>query len=117
MSHRFRALLMLLAILWQCLAMADPLAVFERGLEFEHAVLHAQAADHHHHDDLSVHLENDDGAALHLHPDGGFNNAACLPVAWFEPSAAQFLAPVDRSLAEADSADLDRLLRPPKRPA
>ena len=105
---------MLLAILWQSLVMVGPLAVSDRGQEFEHAVLHAQAADHHH-DDLSVHVENADGAAQHLHADGGFNTAAWLPLARFEPFAAQRLAPIDRPRGVAASADLDRLLRPPKR--
>ena len=117
MPYRLRAVLMLLAILWQSLVMVGPLAVSDRGQEFEHAVLHAQAADHHHHDDLSVHVENADGAAQHLHADGGFNNPAWLPVAGFEPSAAQLLAPIDRTRAAAASSDLDRLLRPPKRHA
>ena len=108
---------MLLAILWQSLVMVGPVTVSDRGQAYEHAVLHAQAADHHHHDDLSVHLESADGAAQHLHADGGFNNPAWLPVAGFEPSAAQLLAPIDRTRAAAASADLDRLLRPPKRHA
>ncbi len=108
---------MLLAILWQSLVMVGPLTESHRGQEFEHAVLHAQTADHHHHDDLTVHVENADGVAPHLHADGGFNNTGWLPSAWFEPSVAQPLAPVDRSLAAAASADLLLLLRPPKRHA
>lgn len=108
---------MLLAMLWQCLAMAGPLAPSQAAQGFEHTLLHGQATDHHHHDDASIHLQEADGKLPHQHVDGGFNTPGCLPSAWYCGVAFRPMAPVERANPLAPSADLEGLLRPPQRRA
>lgn len=117
MPRRLRALLMLLAMLWQCLAMAGPLAPLQAGQGLEHTLLHSQATDHHHHDDASIHLQEADGTLPHQHAEGSFNTLGCLPSAWFSGGTFRPVAPVERAKPLAPSVDLEGLLRPPQRRA
>ena len=114
---RRRALLMLFAMLWQCLVMAGPLPLSQAAQGFEHTLLHGQAADHHHHDDASIHLQEADGAFPHHHADGSFNTLGYLPSAWFSGGAFRPIAPGESADPLALSADLEGLLRPPRRQA
>lgn len=121
MPRRLRALLMLFAMLWQCMAMGGPLAQSQVAQGFEHTLLHGQATDHHHHDlhdgDASIHLQEADDALPHQHADGSFNTLGCLPSAWFSVGTFRPIAPVERANPLAPSADLEGLLRPPQRQA
>ncbi len=120
MPRRLRALLMLFAMVWQCMAMAGPMAQSQALQGFEHTLLHGQATDHHHdlHDgDASIHLQEADDALPHQHADGSFNTLGWLPSAWFSVGTFRSIAPVERANLLAPSADLECLLRPPQRQA
>lgn len=114
MRSRWGAYLLLFAIFWQCLAVAANWAPMQAAQGFEHAVLHGQTTEHHHHDDASVHVEETDGALAHQHADGGFNTPGCLPNAGFSGLAFRQVVPTDWANPLAPSADLDAWLRPPR---
>ncbi len=114
MSQRIRACLLLIAMVWQSLGLASPLAVAEQLEHWVHGSLHVQIADHHHHADESVHLEDSASAASHHHTDGGINPAGLLVTGW--PGVAAFKAgsPAEGVAVEIAEPLLAGLLRPPR---
>lgn len=118
MSSRLRAILLLLPLLWQLLPVLSPLSVVERAVELEHAALHWQDTDHHHHDgDQSFHVDDTGGASMHFHADGEFNTAGPLTTGWSRVAAGQPPSPDMDEESFFPSAHLEGPLRPPRRTA
>ena len=93
MSSRFRAIFLLMAILWQTSSILSPLTIAQRAIELEQTALHWQDANHHHHDDQSLHLVDAAGAPQHLHADVGFNTAVLLNTYWPHVATVRPLSP------------------------
>lgn len=62
-----RALLLLLAMVWQALAWLTPVHLDHQKEVIAHMVLHAQEVDHHHHADQTLHVEDNGSEPPHQH--------------------------------------------------
>ncbi len=105
---------MLVAMLLQTWAGLTSGGVAQKAQEFAHAVAHAQAANHHHHDDGALHLEQTSEESAHQHADEGIQLAALLPNAAaalpdLRPTAVGWTA-----AAALASVFLEGPLRPPR---
>lgn len=114
MPIRLRALGLLFAILWQTLAMVSPMSIAAKSMEYEHAILHTQVSDHHHHDDGSLHLEALDASPSHLHADTGYSGSGILPGAIAQELMAPLAGPGTDAANGGPSPYLDGPLRPPR---
>ncbi len=88
--------------------------VAQQAQEFAHAVAHAQTANHHHHGDGSLHLEQTSEEPAHQHADEGIQLSALLPAAApglpdLRPTAVGWTA-----AAALASVFLEGPLRPPR---
>lgn len=100
MSGRFFTLLTLACLLWQSLSGLSPFAFVKQANEISHAIVHSQNANHHHHDDHSLHLDEPGRPAAHHHHDGASSVTGMPPTpSTFAtttqgslPGLAQFLA-------------------------
>ena len=115
MSRSLRALILLLVLMWQSVAMLGTVKVAQQVGEIEHLAVHGQDSSHHHHADHADHAlhMDDDVAVQHIHADSG-NNAAGL-LATFLPvvSPIRSISPPETSHAFWRSPTLDGPLRPP----
>ena len=106
--------LMVLALLWQSVALARVGSTVNVLADLEHAALHWQSTSHHHHDDGSYHEEDSAEASQHLMTDhlGASLEMAAGP----EPLATQgpSAAPSERPSLPWPSPPPDGLLRPPR---
>jgi hypothetical protein len=114
MSKRVWATAVLVAMLLQAWAGLTSGGVAQKAQEFAHAVTHAQAANHHHHDDGSLHLEPASQEPAHQHADEGMQLSALLPAAApalpdLRPTAVGWTA-----AAALASVFLEGPLRPPR---
>lgn len=114
MLRSTRALLLLLAMVWQSLAWVTPYGISERSDDFAHLTVHIQELDHHHHADASLHMGEEVDSVNHLHPDSG-----AQPLGLFSLGERPVLAFMPASLPcslilEPPSVVLDGLLRPPQ---
>jgi hypothetical protein len=66
-----QALILIAVLLWQALSWATPFVVGEHAQRLAHLLIHEEVVDHHHHNDDSIHLQEADKDAVHLHADGG----------------------------------------------
>ena len=117
MSSRLRAIFLLMAILWQTFSVLSPLTIAQRVIELEQTALHWQDADHHHHDDKSLHLVDAAGVPQHVHADAGFNATGLLTTAWSPVVTARPLSPDMVVQALGPQPHLEGPLRPPRRNA
>jgi len=107
-------LVVLIAMLWQSVAMARIGSSVNVLADAEHAALHWQGESHHHHDDGSYHLDDSKESTQHVVTD---HLSASL--AMTAPSSHDF-APLEsadhRGLHETrvPNPTLDGLLRPPR---
>lgn len=112
MLFRLFAFVLLAALFLQSATSFGPETIAQRTGDIEHLMVHYQEADHHHHSDSSLHME-DDGSAQHSHYDYGNSSAAFVNAP--NPALIDLGA---SSLVEARpalwiSATIDGLLRPP----
>jgi hypothetical protein len=105
---------MLLAMLWQSLALARPGSTVNVLADLEHAALHWQGEGHHHHHDGAVHLDDSEASTLHVLSDHVMATTALLPAAshHFPPSTSA--RPGGLHDARVPDPFLDDLLRPPR---
>lgn len=107
-------LALVLAMLWQSVALARPGSTVNVLSDLAHAALHWQQEGHHHHDDGSFHLDDSPASAFHLLGDHLTVTTALLPaVAHHVPRSGS--APPDglQGVCVPDPV-LDGLLRPPR---
>lgn len=112
MTRRVRALLLTLCLLLQALATLLPAGVEGRAEQFGHALVHAQALGHHHHD-ATLQLDADEAVAHQHGLDGG--QPPCLPAVLVNIAAAKpASAMASSNVPVPPSAELQGLLRPPR---
>ena len=105
---------MLLALLWQSVALARAGSTGNALANLEHAALHWQDSGHHHHEDGSYHLDDSPESALHVIADHLSVSAVLMTsVAYgFAPPAST--SPGGWHDRAAPHPFLDGLLRPPR---
>ncbi len=69
MSRPFRAILLMLAVVWQTAALFTPWISSHWAAELDHIAVHTQGNGHHHHDDQTLHLDDNDAGLMHQHAD------------------------------------------------
>lgn len=115
MTRSTRALLLLLIMCWQALAVSSPWAADARAAEVEHMTLHDQSTGHHHHDDFSMHADNaGDENAQHQHADTGLQPPGLTPDAPLALPILRSSAPASRDEQAGPSPSLEGPKRPPK---
>jgi len=105
---------MLIAMLWQSVAMGGIGSTVNALADLEHATLHWQEESHHHHEDGSYHLDDSNESMQHVVTD---NLSASL--AMVAPSSHDFpplgsAAPRGLHETAVPTPTLDGLLRPPR---
>lgn len=105
---------MLVAMLWQSVAMARVGSTVNPLADLTHAALHWQQEGHHHHEDGSYHLDDSKESAQHLVMDHlSASLVAAAPLSHdFAPLGST--APVGLQATRAPNPSLDGLLRPPQ---
>jgi hypothetical protein len=104
----------LIALLLQTGIGLTPRGVAQKSQELGHTIVHAQGAQHHHHDDGSLHLEQALDESAHQHADEGMQLSALLSVS---SSAVPVVVPcaVEWTAAAAvTTVFLEGPLRPPR---
>jgi hypothetical protein len=107
-------LVMLMSMLWQSMALARVGSTVNALADTEHAALHWQGEDHHHHPDGSYHLDDSSESAQHVFSDHLSAVTALLPTSAPGFAALGASAPADLHETRAPSPILDGLLRPPR---
>ena len=107
-------LVMLLAMLWQSVAMARIGSTVNALADPEHAALHWQGEAHHHHEDKSIHQDDSKESMQHMVTD-----PLNAPLALASPSPRDFpplrsAAPDGLHAQLVPNPALDDLLRPPR---
>ena len=107
-------LVMLIAMLWQSMALARVGSTVNALADLVHVSLHWQETGHHHHEDGSYHLDDSNESARHILSDH-VSSTAALTVAsshCFPPLGST--APSDLLKILLPNPTLDGLLRPPR---
>lgn len=105
---------MLLAMLWQSVALARAGSTVNALVDMQHTALHWQEEGHHHHEDGSYHLDDSNESVQHVLCDHVCASAA-LPVSAshdFPPLGSA--APGCLQKAPVPDPDPEGLLRPPR---
>jgi len=105
---------MLMAVLvWQSVSMLGAWSVSQQVEDLEHLIVHCQDANHHHHADNALHMDDDGGPVQHLHADSGTGTAALLNS--LNPTLAEVrsVSPPESKPDSWLSATLEGPLRPP----
>ncbi len=110
-------LVVLLAMLWQSLALARPGSTVNLLADLEHAALHWAGEDHHHHDDGSYHQDDSQASTLHVLGDPVSVATVLLPAISQQPPPSTGARPGGLLDTAVPAPFLDGLLRPPRRPA
>jgi hypothetical protein len=111
MTFRIFSFVLLAALFLQSAAAFGPATVAQRAGEIEHLIVHYQDANHHHHSDSSLHMD-DDVAVQHSHPDYG-SSAALVNAPHPTLIVSGFSSLAEAQTAFWISATVDALLRPP----
>ena len=114
MSTSFRALILLAVIFWQSIAMLGPVILAQRAGELAHMAVHVQDANHHHHADHAMHLDDDTGAPQHLHADAGHGISGLLASSAPSMTRISAILALEARPAFWRSPSLEGPLRPPK---
>lgn len=114
MLRRSRALVLIMAFVFQTLALLSPWSVAAATEDLEHLTLHALDGRHHHHGDQSLHVQDAEESVQHQHADGGPQTGVPLATA-VGPCEAAARGAVPQFDGQAFlSAAPDGLLRPPR---
>ncbi len=105
---------MLLAILWQSVALARVGSTVNPLTDLAHATLHWQVEAHHHHEDGSYHLDDSKESVKHVVTDhlNASLDMAVAPAHDFPPLGSA--APDGVQEQRVPNPALDGLLRPPR---
>jgi hypothetical protein len=105
---------MLLAMLWQSLAMAGPGSTVNALADLAHSTLHWQEEGHHHHEDGSYHRDDSTESVQHLVTD--HLNASLALAAPASHDFPPLISALPDGLHETlvPNPVLDGLLRPPR---
>jgi hypothetical protein len=114
MPQQARAVFLMLLLLWQSLTGLAAVRVDEQRDVLAHALVHAQAMDHHHHMDASLHLDDAVATDEHQHVHDGLQLHAVPPVTLLHLAVAPPSAPAALALARRPPVFLEGPLRPPQ---
>jgi hypothetical protein len=117
MLSKIRSITLLTAILWQSIALFGSWSVGQQVSELEQLIVHAQEANHHHHADAALHMEDDGSPLQHMHADSGSGFTGLIPSLPSTIVTARSMSPPELSLANWLSPTLEGPLRPPMLPA
>jgi hypothetical protein len=113
MTRIFRALLLLSVLLWQTATAVGSMTLAQREGGLEHLIVHCEDANHHHHADNALHMDDDGGPVQHLHADTGNGSPALLTSQPPPLADVRSMSPPDKSYAAWLSPTLEGPLRPP----
>ena len=105
---------MLLATLWQSVAMARVGSTVNPLADLEHATLHWQGEAHHHHEDGSYHQDDSKESVQHVVTDHLNPSRALAASASHAFTPLGSAAPADLHKRLVPNPALDGLLRPPR---
>jgi hypothetical protein len=105
---------LLMAMLWQSVAMARPGSSINALADSAHAALHIAEAGHHHHDDGSFHFDDSIESAQHLMADQVSGATALLATESTGLAHAGSESPEALRAHTRPQPFLDGLLRPPR---
>ena len=107
--------LLLIALLWQTVAMAHVGFGRDHGSGAAHVALHLEEEPHHHHDDGSFHQDSSDESVKHVYADGYANTAGFVPAHTPDVQVdARSVAQLSGAPAAHDSPVLEGPRRPPR---
>lgn len=104
----------LIAMLWQSVALARPGSTVNVLADLNHAAMHWQGEAHHHDDDGSLHMDDSPASTFHLLADHVSLTAALLPASAQHVAPPAFARPGWWQDARTSDPFLDGLLRPPR---
>lgn len=105
---------MLLAMLWQSVALARAGSTVNALADMVHTALHWQQQGHHHHEDGSYHLDDSPESVQHVISDHMGGSAALLVSASHDVPSLASAAPAGQHKASVPDPDPEGLLRPPR---
>ncbi|MBA3623993.1 MAG: hypothetical protein H0W48_05995 [Methylibium sp.] len=105
---------LLVAMLWQSMALAHAGGAVEAVSDPAHAVLHWQDEGHHHHDDGSRHFDDSDESVQHLFVDHVTAPVALLHAVSASTSPLGSSVPGEQCESMAPQPFIDGPLRPPR---
>lgn len=111
--HRLRALLLLVILVWQSVAMLGPVTVAQRADGLAHMAVHLQEASHHHHADETLHLDGGNDAVPHFHADSGSSPTGLLTSSGAAVMHLKPTLPLEGSPLIWHAPTLEGPLRPP----
>ena len=114
MSRPIRALLLMLAVVWQTVALFTPWVSSHWAAELDHMAVHTQGDGHHHHADQTLHLDDNDAGLMHQHTDTSTHSLGLWQDTTLHFISASRSAVVSRADALGPPPHLDGLLRPPQ---
>ena len=114
MHRRATAVLLLLALLWQSVAVAAPGWAFAQVQDLAHSSLHWSEDAHHHHEDGSYHQDDSAESVQHVIADAGLHAATLLASARSDFSGLDASSPAMTTDAVRPPPYLDGPHRPPR---
>lgn len=109
-----QALILIAVMFWQALSWVVPVVVAEQTQRLAHVMVHEEVVDHHHHHDESIHVQDADNDAVHLHADGGIQPVGLAASITALTSLSLPVLPPQAVVVCPPSVCLDGLLRPPQ---
>ena len=113
MSLNIRSIALLTVLFWQALVALGPWLVSQQVGDLDHLIAHYQDANHHHHADNALHMDDDGGPVQHVHADTGNNSAALLISQRPVLAAVGSMSPLDNTYVAWLSPTLEGPFRPP----
>ena len=106
-------LILLAVFLWQSLVMLGSTNIAQRAGDLDHMVAHSQDANHHHHADQSLHMDDDDGPSQHQHADTNPNTPVLLTSFQLAVISVATFSPPEKNRTAWPSHTLEGPFRPP----
>lgn len=114
MKRATTVVLLLIAMLWQSVAMARVGSTVNPVSDLAHAVMHWQDEGHHHHDDGTYHVDESSESVQHLITDHSCTSVALLPDMPAEMPDMGSALPRTRCESAGPNPFLAGPLRPPR---
>jgi hypothetical protein len=113
MLFNIRAITLLTVLSWQSLLALGSWAMSQQMGDLDHLIAHCQDANHHHHSDNALHMDDDGGPVQHLHADNGNSSAALLTSQRLVLADVEPVSPLDNTYDAWISPTLEGPFRPP----
>ena len=113
MLFTIRAITLLTVLLWQSLLVLGSWSMSQQVGDLDHLIAHCQDANHHHHADNALHMDDDGGPVQHLHADTGNSTAALLTPQQLACAYVGSMSPLDNIYLAWLSPTLEGPFRPP----